>query len=421
MEMMIQVENLIFGYGAKSIIKGLDVAITRGDFVGIIGPNGSGKSTFLKLLTGVLTPDGGEIYFNEKSLQKIKVRNLARQLAMVPQSTEILYDFTAYEIVAMGRYPHQGRWSKEGKTDREMIQQAMELTGTWQFRDQRVQGLSGGERQRVIIARALAQEPDVIFLDEPTSSLDINYQIEIFDLMKELHRQGKTVIVVSHDLNLASQYCESLLLLSEGRVFAYGTPDEVITVENIRQVYNTEVVISQKYTGRPYVTLVSRRRMTTIRKDRPRIHLVCGGGSALELLNWLIEEGYQVTGGVLNQGDSDWQALLQNGRAVVEEKPFSRIMPETYRELLEVMKQANLIIVTEVPFGTGNIANLEAALEMAQHGKHVYILEQQWFHERDFTGGEAEGIYQSLLVAGAKSVKSLEELIGILKNEEVKV
>lgn len=411
---LIRVQGLTFAYGQSVILHGLDLAISAGDFLGVIGPNGSGKSTLMGLLSGVLVPGSGAIYLNGRPVHQTPARELALQMAVVPQSTELLYDFTAYEIVAMGRYPYLKRWGKESPADQQIIQQAMEMTGTWEFREKSVQSLSGGERQRVIIARALAQESEVILLDEPTSSLDINYQIEIFDLMRDLHRQGKTIVTICHDLNLASQYCEHLVLLAEGRMYAAGTPEDVVTVKNIRDVYNTEVAISRKYHGRPYVTLLSRRKSGTVEKGGPVVHLVCGGGSGQEALNWLLERGYPLTGGVLNQGDTDWQTLVQNDRQVVEERPFSPIMPETYAELLTTMGRADLVLVTDLPFGPGNLANLEAVLKMSHQGKPVYLLQKVGIAERDFTGGKAQAIYQELLQRGARILTKVEELVEVL-------
>lgn len=411
MEPIIKCNQLTFGYSQLDIIKDLDCQINEGDFVGIIGPNGSGKSTLLKLITGVTTPDKGTIYIKEEELKEINPKRLARQMAVVPQNTDVYYNFSTYDIVAMGRYPHQNRWSTNGEEDKAVIKSAMKKTGIWKFKDKGIKNLSGGERQRVIIARALAQEPEIIILDEPTSSLDINYQIEIFDLLKDLKKEGKTIIVVSHDLNLASQYCDKILLLSEGRVYSYGRPDQVITVNNISQVYDIEVVVSQKYSGRPYVTLVSRRKLPEVKDYLPQIHLVCGGGSGQKLINLLLEEGYPISGGVLNQGDSDWQLLLQNNCSVVEERPFSAISNEAYSELLEMIKEADITVVTDLPFGSGNLSNLKAVKEMSGFNNQIYLLDKSPIGTRDFTGGEAKEIYQELIEEGAVLFKDEESLI----------
>ncbi len=416
MDRMLLCKDISFGYGSELLLKGINLTIPRGDFVGIIGPNGSGKSTLLKLITGVLIPQNGEICLNNQLISKISIKAMARQMAVVPQSTETIYNFSAYEVVAMGRYPHQGRWNKEGITDREIIQKVMEQTGTWQFRERGIQELSGGERQRVVIARALAQEPELILLDEPTSNLDINYQIEIFDLLQELNSQGVTIVAVLHDLNLASQYCEHLAMLHQGKIYQYGTPDEVITVQNIQKVYNTAVVISYKYSGRPYVSLLSQRRLPELREDLPKIHLICGGGSGQEIISWLLEEGYHISGGVLNQGDSDWQVLVQNNRPVVEERPFSAISDATYAELLQMMDRSDQIIVADLPFGQGNLPNLEAALEMCLRGKTVYLIEKTRIEDRDFTHGRAVEIYRQLTAAGAEVATNFDELTNFLRD-----
>lgn len=411
MEKMLNCTNLAFSYhGIDLVLNHLDLDVPKGDFMGIVGPNGSGKSTLLKLLSGVLRPQSGEIFLHERSIDQFHPKELARSLAVVPQSTESIYNFSAYAVVAMGRYPYQGRWSKEGIKDQKIIQRVMEQTDTWRFRQRNIQELSGGERQRVIIARALAQEPEIILLDEPTANLDIGYQIEIFDLLQELNSEGVTIVTVLHDLNLAAQYCAHLVMVSQGRIFACGTPDEVITQKNIREVYQTEVVISYKFSGRPYVTLLSQRRSPNVNQGAHRIHLICGGGAGLELINWFLEEGYPLTGGVLNQGDADWQLLVQNNCPVVEERPFSPILPTTYDELIQLMERADRVVVANLPFGPGNLANLEAVLKISRTGKEVYLLEKTPIGDRDFTEGKAVSLYHQLSLNGAKTVNNLAEL-----------
>lgn len=416
MEKILNCIDLSFSYhGLELILDNLNFSIPQGDFVGIVGPNGSGKSTLLKLFSGVLKPKTGQIYLQERVVAQIPSKEMAKILAVVPQSTEPIYNFSAYEVVAMGRYPHQGRWSTADVKDQKVIQRVLEQTGVWNLRDRNIQELSGGERQRVIIARALAQEPQVILLDEPTSSLDISYQIEIFDLLQELNLEGVTIVAVLHDLNLAAQYCTHLAMISKGRIIVSGTPDEVITVKNIREVYQTEVVISYKFSGRPYVTLLSQRRLPKTDQKRPQVHLICGGGAGIELINWFLEEGYPLTGGVLNQGDSDWQLFVQNNCPVVEERPFSPILPATYAELIQLMEEAGIIVVADLPFGPGNLANLEAVLEMSRNGKEIYLLEKTLIQERDFAHGKAVKLFKQLAEEGAKVVKNFRELKMLVK------
>lgn len=241
---LFSIESLSFKYGDKPVLKGVSLEVHSGDFIGILGPNGSGKTTLLKCISGVLKPDRGKIFFENKLLQELSAREIAQAIAVVPQITETGFDFSVSQFVGMGRTPYIRFLKGETQQDHAAIQNAMELTGVHCLADRSFRDLSGGERQRVVIAQALAQQPRVLLLDEPASFLDISHEIEVFDLIRELNLLQKiTVIVVLHDLNLASRYCDSLVMLHQGEVFAQGSPEEILTPENIRQVYQAEVQI----------------------------------------------------------------------------------------------------------------------------------------------------------------------------------
>ncbi|NLJ84868.1 MAG: heme ABC transporter ATP-binding protein [Firmicutes bacterium] len=249
------VQNLSFAYGEWPVIKNVNLSVKGGEILGIIGPNGSGKSTLLKLISRVLVPDQGRVFINGEDVSLWSRRRLARTLAVVPQDNQIQFDFTAGEIVDMGRSPYLGRFQAMSSRDRQAVKVAMRATGTTTLAERSVMELSGGERQRVIIARALAQEPQVLLLDEPTASLDINHEVEIFQLLRHLTARRQLVtIAVLHDLNLAAEYCDNLLLLSAGAVTAWGTVEEVLTSSNISSVYGLDVAIYEnRVTGRPHV------------------------------------------------------------------------------------------------------------------------------------------------------------------------
>ena len=217
----------------------------KGVFTGIIGPNGSGKTTLLKLISRVLKPSGGSICLDGREIASFSQKELARRMAVVTQDGDAGYLFTVEEIVLMGRAPFLGRFQSETMEDRAIVRQVLEMTGCTHLRERRLSELSGGERQRVMIARALAQEPKVLLLDEPTNHLDIGYQQEILDLVKRLSvTHGVTVVAVLHDLNLAAYYCQMLLLLNEGKIFSSGAPAEVLTAQNISNVYRTHVLVT---------------------------------------------------------------------------------------------------------------------------------------------------------------------------------
>jgi len=245
-ELLVETEGLGFAYGRVPVFEDVNVKVKRGEFVGIIGPNGSGKTTFLKLLSRALRPTKGQIKLGGVDLRHMSHKHVAQKVAVVPQESRVGFEFTVFEVVLMGRTPHLGFLSFEGKEDVEAARRAMALTDTERFADRFLDELSGGERQRVIIARALAQEPEVLLLDEPTAFLDIRYQVGTYDLVKRLNREtGVTVLLVSHDVNIAGMYCERLLLLGEGGVYRDGKTAEVLAPENIEAVYQQEVVLAE--------------------------------------------------------------------------------------------------------------------------------------------------------------------------------
>lgn len=260
MKALLNVSNLSGGYGSKMVIKDVSFDVEKGQFLGIIGPNGSGKSTLLRLMSRALTPKRGKITFEDIDITRIHLKEFCKKIAFVPQGTLINFSFSVWEIVLMGRIPHLKRLQFETKKDFEIAENALLLTSSSELKERDINQLSAGERQRVIIAKALAQEPALLFLDEPTSHLDIGYQIQILDLLKALNRnKGLTIIMVLHDLNLASEYCDKLILLNKGEIFKAGTPREVLTYQGIEAVYKTVVVVNENpISSKPYVLLVSK-------------------------------------------------------------------------------------------------------------------------------------------------------------------
>lgn len=244
---MLQIKNLNFSYAAKKILEDINLEINPGEFVGIIGPNGSGKTTLLKNISQVLKPNKGAILIDGRIHYKPK--ELAQKLAVVSENESVDFDFTVLEVVLMGRTPFLRRFQQEGKEDIEIAKSAMEATDTLQFIERPITQLSSGEKQRVFIAQCLAQTPKLILLDEPTNYLDINHKIKIFNFFSALNKEkGVTILSVLHDLNLASRYCQRLVLMSKGKIFASGATGDVLTVINIQKVYGIDVIIRQDET-----------------------------------------------------------------------------------------------------------------------------------------------------------------------------
>lgn len=256
---IVKLEQIGFTYNESWVLKDVSFEVDKGDFIGIIGPNGSGKTTLLKVIDGILTPREGEIWINGALTQTLKRENLAKIIAVVPQESLMIFPFTVHEIVLMGRAPHLGKWRFEGETDFRIAHHAMEMTDTLSLMNRGMNALSGGERQRVLIARALAQQPQIMLLDEPTAFLDIKHQVDFFDLIKTLNKnQALTVIAVTHDINLASLYCDRIILLHNGNIHCMGSPEEVISESSIKDVYETNVAVDRNpVTGKPRVTPLS--------------------------------------------------------------------------------------------------------------------------------------------------------------------
>jgi iron complex transport system ATP-binding protein len=244
-------DNVSFRYaaGAPLVVDGVSVRLGDGALAGILGPNGSGKTTLLRLLSGTRRPTSGRVLLgpstslgaSERPLDQLSRREAARQIAVVPQETELAFEYRAIEIVLMGRHPHLGVFTVEGPDDIRIAQEALASTGTSHLAERMFHELSGGEKQRVVIAAALAQSANLLLLDEPTASLDLGYQLEISSLLLRLNQEhGVTMAISTHDLNLAASICRELILMRDGRVLAAGPTEDVLTPDNVRRLYDVE-------------------------------------------------------------------------------------------------------------------------------------------------------------------------------------
>ncbi len=255
---VLRITELSRGYCYTEVVHRVSLSVRAGEMLGIIGPNGSGKTTVLRTASGLLRPFHGTVLLQGEDLHKMSASEIARRLAFVSQDILVDFSFTVHEIVMMGRTPHLSKLGWETRRDREVAESAWEFLDVAHIEDRPITEISGGERQRVFIAMALAQEPKLLLLDEPTSHLDINHQVGIMDLIRRMNDdEGVSVLLVSHDLNLAAEYCDRLVLLNEGSVKMMGTPEEVLTEENIKEVYKAAVRLgSNPVTGRPHVMLM---------------------------------------------------------------------------------------------------------------------------------------------------------------------
>ncbi|MGE5252812.1 MAG: ABC transporter ATP-binding protein [Planctomycetaceae bacterium] len=407
---IIRMESVDFRYPEKQIFSGLSLALEEGEVLGLIGPNSSGKTTLLKLMDGLLAPQKGTVFLRGIEVQRIPRSQVARTIAVVPQAMEVPFSFTVGEIVLMGRAPYLTHFGWEKQKDLDVAREAMALTDVSGLGERTFWELSQGEKQRVLIARALAQEPRVMLLDEPTSHLDINHQVEINELIRGLNLQkGLTVLHISHDLNLAAEYCHRIVLLHQGSVFALGGPSEVITQENIRRVYETKVLVEKNpLSGAPRITLLGKGK---VEQPGPQgtVHIICGEGSGVDSARRLLLRGYRVSLGVLNTGDTDQKIGRTLGLPMALEGPFSSISERGMEENRKLIDQADLVLVERFHVGPGNLDNLRAALEALERGKTVIVLENNL--EYDFTGGEARAYYRRLKEKGAVFIPDHSRLL----------
>lgn len=257
--MMLSMEGVVCGYPGGFNLGEIDLAVEAGELVGVVGPNGSGKTTLIRAATRALRPRRGIVRIDGHDLWGVRMRELARTVAVVSQTADVV-PMTVEEYVLLGRIPYYGHFQfLETKADRDVAQRAMEMTGCLPYRGHLMTAISGGERQLALIARALAQEPRLLLLDEPTSYLDIAHQVKLLDLIRRLNRDLKlTVIMVMHDLNAASEYCERLVLMSKGRIRMAGIPEEIIDYQVLEEVYETVLIVGRNgISGKPFVFPVS--------------------------------------------------------------------------------------------------------------------------------------------------------------------
>lgn len=417
----LKIEGVNCFYDSVKVLKDVCLSVETGTFLGILGPNGSGKTTLLKSISRVLKPQTGAILLDDSDVYQMKTSEAAKNMAVVPQDSSITFSFKALDVVLMGRTPHLSRFETEGDKDIAIARQAMEYTGTWHFADRLVTELSGGERQRIIIARALTQQPKVLLLDEPTSHLDICNQLEIMDLLKHLCVEKKLLIVgVFHDFNLAARYCDSIILLKDGKIVDAGKTVETLTSDNIKKVFGIETIVNRHpVTDLPYVIPISKPKDQE--RKNIRVHLICGAGTGSVLMKILSDSGYTVSAGVLNQLDTDHESALMLGVEMASEAPLSPITDGAYEANLELIAKADAVILTSIPFGWGNLRNLEAAKVALKRGVLTFVVNRVPVKDRDFTKGQASVLFSEIEKLGAVLVAGQEELLHLLHVSEDKL
>jgi iron complex transport system ATP-binding protein len=419
MKTLLHANHLHCGYDGGDVVADVTLSLGFGEFVGIVGPNGAGKTTLLKTLAGLIAPRAGQVTLEERPLATFKAVELARWRAYLPQTLPGDSGWSVREIVAMGRFAHRRGWGLAlGKGDRRAIDAALTATHLVELQHKPIEHLSGGQRQRAFLARALAQEAPVLLLDEPTAHLDLGHQIEFFRVLREVMSQRPlAVIAVLHDLNLAAQFCHRLWVVSAGdaqapgAVVADGPPEAILVPALIERIFGLAVQVRHHpETGLPY--LLPAGGVRPHGGDGARVHVMAGGGAGERLISALHRRGYQLSVGAINLLDSDQALATLLGLQVISEAPFCPLEPATLDLLGITLKEAPVIVVADVAWGSGNLANLRvlAALSTAPA---IWLINDTPVEARDFTGGEATRLYTALVARGAR-LASMETVLAAL-------
>ncbi len=408
-------EKVTAGYKKRVVLDDLSFQVREGEFVSLIGPNGCGKSTLLKTAAALLKPFGGSVLLFGKNVRSLRPVARARYIGVVPQKVESPMAFTVAQIVMNGRTAAAGFLKGFREEDAMIVERSMIYTNVLHLKDRYFMELSGGEQQRVILAMVLAQEPRILMLDESIAHLDINHRYEVLRILKRInHERRMTILLVSHDLSLSAEIADRLILLNEGTLVAEGRPEAVLVPEILGRVYDCELQVRHDpVTGAIQVSGMLNGSASGAGRDKT-VHVVAGGGTGIELYRRLSNHGFHVTTGVLNERDSDSEAASALGIEVVCEKPFSSVGDEAYRKASLLASRADCVVVSEVPFGPGNLINLRLAREALEAGKAVWVA--AGVAERDYTEGkQAAALAEELFSQGAKAWSSLHDLTKEMK------
>jgi iron complex transport system ATP-binding protein len=439
---LLQARQLGFGYGRRPVFEDVSLSIGPGEMIGLLGPNGSGKTTLLRLLSGVLSPHHGQVLLKERDVRRWARAAVARHIAVVPQELHIPYAFTVEHLVGLGRVPFMrsffGSYSRD---DDVIVYEAMDAAGVAGLAGRVFNELSGGERQRVMIAMALAQQPQLLLLDEPTAHLDIKYQIETLELVQRLNRTRRMAIVAAmHDLNLAARYFPRIILFQRGIVADAG-PTEVLEPTLLSQVYGIDVQVGILH-GTEHISVLPPGEQEYVPAGDecayPRVHVIAGCGSGTLLMRALADEHIPFVAGALHIGDSDYALARRLARAVIAEQPYAPLSAPTLERVQASLQQVDVLILCPAPIGPGNLALLREAAQAAQRGLSVILLapadadhgrstthavleteqdviQQTGIVARDYTNGEAVLLTIQLWRAGAQIARSLNEGLATVK------
>ena len=442
---VLEVNGVTFGYERAPLLYDVQLQVRQGEMVGLLGPNGSGKTTLLRLVSGFLLPQHGKIILDGRNLQNWGRRGIARNIAVVPQELHVPFAFTVEQMVSLGRTPYINWLGSRNSNDDNIVQDAMLATDVIALAKRIFNELSGGERQRVMVAMALAQQPKLLLLDEPTAHLDIKYQIEMLELVQKLNRERDvTVIAALHDLNLAARYFPRLVLFQRGIVADAG-PAQVLEPHLLKRVYGIDVQVGI-LRGAEHLSVlppgIGEQEDKSAQEPQSKVFVMAGGGSGERLMRALADAHIPFIAGALNIGDSDHTLALRLANEVITEQPYSPLSPETLEHIHKSLSKTRLLIVCPMPVGPGNLALLQEAYSATHYGIEVLILApalatnstnvkdqsisdttstsdemllQAGIADRDYTNGEGIKLVRDLLQAGSTLVQSVAEAVEAAK------
>src|SRR6266567_1538822 len=438
---LLEINGVTFGYERVPLLYDVQLQVHKGEMVGLLGPNGSGKTTLLRLVSGVLRPQNGTIVLEGRNLQDWGRRGVARNIAVVPQELHVPFAFTVEQMVNLGRTPYINLLGSRSSKDDNIVQDAMRAADIIPLARRIFNELSGGERQRVIVAMALAQQPKLLLLDEPTTHLDIKYQIEMLELVQRLNRErGVTVIAALHDLNLAARYFPRLVLFQRGIVADAG-PAEVLEPHLLKRVYGIDVQVGI-LRGAEHLSVlppgVGAIEDRSEQEPQSQVFVMAGGGSGERLMRALADAHIPFIAGALNIGDSDHTLALRLADEVITEQPYAPISLPVLEQVQRSLTRVHMLVLCPMPIGPGNVALLREAVTAARCGLSVILLnpvehtsaseaithdgeqsQGETMAARDYTGGEGLKLLEDLLQAGAVVVRGVGDVLEVLKKHDL--
>ncbi|MDD5288433.1 MAG: ABC transporter ATP-binding protein [Dehalococcoidales bacterium] len=398
--MMLNTKNLKVGYGKKTVVAGINIEAMKGQFICLLGPNGSGKSTILKTIVRMLVPLGGEVYLNERNISGLSNLEMAKTTAVVLTETITPGLMTAYDVVMLGRHPYTGFTGKPTGEDSRKVLDVLQMVNAADLAQRYFSELSDGEKQKTMLARALAQEPQLIVLDEPTSHLDARHRIEVMLILRQLTQKKEVTVIASlHDIDLVMKVCDIAILIKDEHILACGVPEDVLSETAVAQLYDMDKAAFSSYLG----------GVELRGNGHGPVYVVAGGGSGARLYRSLVKHGFNIITGVLPENDLDYYIARAVGANVVSEKPYNEISPDAYAQAQSLMSKNIVVIDAGFPIGSANKRNIDLVGNALESGHVTYTLRKE---------DEAAKIYGDTAAARFVYCESLSQLLeAILRTE----